>query len=796
MQENQSDSNKFQVVLLITPLLGLSLISFQNYLLFHSIAEVYSIVIACGIFMLAWNSRKILQNHYLLFLGIAYLFIASIDLVHALAYKGMEIFQGNETNPTVQLWIIARYMESISLLIAPVFFKRKLNPYLASFTYLLITLFFLTTVFYWKIFPECFIEGKGLTPFKIYSEYLICIILLSSIYILFQGRNDLERNIFGLMIASIVMTIGAELLFTFYVNLYGLSNLAGHLFKIVSFYLIYKAIIETGLVKPYALLFRDLKQRESSLKTANEQLQLEITERKQAEDALGESEKKFRNIIESLPLGVHMYQRAENSTMRFIGSNPAADEILGVDNSQYIGKTLDEVFPDMLDTEVPKHFLDIAENGGFWHKEDLSYNGAQISRAFENYNFQTSPGSMVSLFADITERKQMEEKLRLTKDRADAANLAKSQFLANMSHEIRTPLNSIIGFSQVLLRRSETMILPQEFLQFLQNISISGQTLTTLINDILEISKIEAGKIKIIEKDFDLRQFITEIVTVYEAQAIQKKVVFNYDIDAELPVLIHSDKAKLTQVLINLIGNALKFTPENKEVKLKISGNNKTLAIVVSDQGIGIPEENLESIFDPFEQTALSVSQHFEGTGLGLAITKRLIGFLGGEISVQSQVSQGSSFEVTLPLKEAVSPVLKYEKTKSNVLECSNECVILMIEDNIMNQKLIEVLLKEIGLEIYFADDGKSGVQKTLDLKPDLILMDIQMPGISGIEATKRIRKIQEFQKIPIIGLSAEAFTDQQQDALDAGMNDYLLKPVNFEQLVEVFNRHLSTPSL
>jgi PAS domain S-box-containing protein len=243
-------------------LLGLYLTSLYSYLLFHSTAEIFSIVVACGVFMVAWNSRRFLDNNYLLFIGIAYLFVALLDLIHTLAYTGMGVFPGYATNLPTQLWIAARYVESLSLLIAPLLLKRRLRTNFVFVGFTVTSVLLLCFIFYWNVFPDCFIEGTGLTPFKKISEYTICFILLISTGLLIQRREAFDEGVLRLLVGSLLLTIGSELFFTFYVHAYGLSNLIGHFFKIVSFYLIYRAIIQTGLFRPYDLLFRNLKQSE------------------------------------------------------------------------------------------------------------------------------------------------------------------------------------------------------------------------------------------------------------------------------------------------------------------------------------------------------------------------------------------------------------------------------------------------------------------------------------------------------------------------------------------------------
>jgi signal transduction histidine kinase len=253
------------VLLWLFLFLGLYLTSLYSYLLFHSIAEIFSVIIAGAVFALAWNSRRIITNNYLLFLGIALLFVAFLDLFHTLAYKGMGVFPGYGPNLPTQLWVAARFLQSLSLLAAPLFLNRRLRPGLVFGGYLLVTSLLLYSIFHGHIFPDCFVEGQGLTAFKKYSEYSISFILLAAMGFLLQKRREFDPGVLRLLLCSILLSIGSELAFTFYVSVYGLSNLIGHLFKILAFYCIYKAIIETGLVKPFNLLFRDLKLREEAL---------------------------------------------------------------------------------------------------------------------------------------------------------------------------------------------------------------------------------------------------------------------------------------------------------------------------------------------------------------------------------------------------------------------------------------------------------------------------------------------------------------------------------------------------
>jgi diguanylate cyclase (GGDEF)-like protein len=259
-------------------LFGLYLTSLYSYLLFHSVAEIFSIVIGCCIFILAWNSRQRLDNNYVLFLGIAYLFVSTLDLLHTLAYKGMGVFPGYDSNLPTQLWVATRYVQSISLLVAPVFLRRKLNAKLVFVVYTVGTIVVLAVIFA-NAFPACFVEGVGLTPFKIISEHIISFILLGAIAFLLYHRSSFDQKVLQWLVASLTLTILSELAFTFYVSVYGFANLVGHFLKLIAFYLIYIAIVEMGLDKPHRLLFRNLKRKEEALENALQEVQrLAITD--------------------------------------------------------------------------------------------------------------------------------------------------------------------------------------------------------------------------------------------------------------------------------------------------------------------------------------------------------------------------------------------------------------------------------------------------------------------------------------------------------------------------------------
>ena len=373
---------------------GLYLTSLYSYLLFHSLAEIFSIVIACGIFMIVWNSRRFLDNNYLLFIGIAYLFVGAVDLIHTLAYKGMGVFQGYETNLATQLWIATRYIQSLSLFIAPLFFRRKLKINLVFLGYTAVTSLLFISIFYWDIFPICFVEGVGLTPFKKISEYIISSILLASIIPLLKNRREFDRDVLQLLVCSIILTIISESAFTFYINAYGLSNLIGHFFEILAFYFIYKAIIQTGLTKPYDLLFRNLKRSEVLFREEKNRIQ------------------SYLDIAGVILVVIDTHQKVSLI-------NKKGCEILGYEENEIIGKNwFDTFIPERIREEVKAGFRKLMDGEidpvEYFEDPVLTKTGEERMIAWHNAVLRDEKGNIVNRLSsgeDITERKKMGEEI-------------------------------------------------------------------------------------------------------------------------------------------------------------------------------------------------------------------------------------------------------------------------------------------------------------------------------------------------------------------------------------------------
>ncbi len=373
-------------------------------------------------------------------------------------------------------------------------------------------------------------------------------------------------------------------------------------------------------------------------------------------------------------------------------------------------------------------------------------------------------------------------------DKSKQASKAKSEFLANMSHEIRTPLNAILGFID-LLKEKET---DGEKLKYIHTIQSSSTTLLGIINDILDFSKIESGNLSVEKIDFNTHQELGTIADLFRAKASEKSVSLSFKIDKDIPKALKSDPLRIKQVVANMLSNAIKFTPRNGRIELLMKHIDGHLHVSVKDNGIGIAEDKQDDIFKAFSQAESSTTRKYGGTGLGLAISAKLVSMLGGELKLESQLDNGSRFYFEIPVEIGVYK--KPVKVKPSDTDAIKGKRILLVEDNKANQMFMSLILKKFGLIFDMANDGLEAVSAYKKDYYDLILMDENMPNLNGIEATQQIlayEKIQNMRHTPIVALTANALKGDRERFLEAGMDEYLTKPLDKDKLAQILNNFL-----
>ncbi|MEG3638808.1 PAS domain S-box protein [Magnetococcus sp. PR-3] len=518
-----------------------------------------------------------------------------------------------------------------------------------------------------------------------------------------------------------------------------------------------------------------------------------IIKRSRAEEALQEKSTYIDNILQH---STEIAIAATDLEYRITYFNPVAEQVFGKQADEVIGRTVMEIH---LEQHIPAYRFDQAiaavkkdgEHRYVTEQQHSSGTRTIASRLAGINNGQGETIGYVLMAQDVTEQKALEQSLFTAKQRADAANQAKSTFLATMSHEIRTPMNTILGMGELLQKTA----LNETQAGYLEVLNRSGEGLLTLINDILDISKIEAHKLTLEETVFDLSLLVSNTVQMFNYAARKKEIGLQLQYTGAIPPWVSGDPTRLRQVLLNLIGNAVKFT-QSGHVTIEVEHQSEVdIHFKVKDTGPGIAAERQKAIFEPFTQSAPHTARQHGGTGLGLTICLKLVEMMGGKLTLETQEGQGScfAFVLNLPSAPAPEPCQTHQEMVSVSLDDQPALTILVVDDAQDNRLLIQAFMDDQPHRLLMAEDGLQGVEKYKDAAPDLILMDIQMPRLDGIEATHQIRQWELDKGVDptvIIALTADTMGDTAQRVMQAGCNHYMSKPIRKRDLLATIQRY------
>lgn len=526
---------------------------------------------------------------------------------------------------------------------------------------------------------------------------------------------------------------------------------------------------------------------------------VDITNRKKADEALKASETKYRQLFENMNEGFSLQEiitdeNGQPVDFRYLDANNLFERHSGLSPQNLIGKTARELF-SQIDPRSLQNYGTVALTG---EPITIEYFSTLINRYLSVRAFSPKHGQFATIFEDITERKQAEEKLNESYARLDFANReleramrAKDEFLANMSHELRTPLNAIIGLSDSMLEISFNDFTPKQQ-KYLNTIRESGQHLLNLINDVLDLAKVGAGQLVLETHAVDLTSVCQASLRMIKQLAANKNLNVHFEIDQNI-YSINADERRLKQMLVNLLNNAVKFTPPTGEIGLEVRGDNtkQQVRFTVWDTGIGISKEDQVRLFQPFMQVNSSLSREFGGTGLGLALVSEMARLHGGTVSLESEPGKGSRFSFTLPWSDSEAIVSPQKTGSTSGLSLPPTTIhdkkptILLVEDTETAVMTTRDYLEAKGYFVEVAQNGQDGIKVANQIKPNLILMDVQMPVMDGLEATRRLRAQAEFKNTPIIALTAYAMQEDHDRCIAAGATDYMSKPYKLSLLVQ-----------
>lgn len=586
------------------------LTSFYNYLLFHSLTEIASVVVAIIIFILVLNAYKRIDNTFILIIGVSYLFVGIINLLHTLAYSGLSVFVDRSANLPTQLWLASRYLESLSFLFGLIFISKRIKFRYVFSLYFVISSLLLMSIFWWKNFPQAFDPVSGLTDFKIYSEYFLSTVFFVSLVFLYLKRRQIDRSVFKLLNYALALALLTELFFTLYISVFDYFNLLGHLLKLFSFYLIYLALVELSIRQPHRLLYRNLKK----------------------------SEKKYADLFAHMSSGFALHKIITDEKGRavdysYIEANRAFGDLTGLDIEKISGKKVTELIPGIKDD--PANWIERYGRVAL-QRENLKFE--QYAKDFNRYYsisaYSPSPGFFATIFEDITREKNIDQ--------------AKSDFVSFVSHEFKTPLTSM-SLNIELLKRIQKQSFSEEQEALLQDLQTSVAEMKDFISTLLNVSRIETGKIFVNKDPLDVGIQMNVLLSRVSSLIKKKGITVTRNYQRNIPI-IFIDETAFDLIVNNILTNAIRYTPQGGKIEICLKADKDVLSLSIRDNGMGISQENKLLVFSKmFKSECRPQGGEMQNNGLGLFIAKSITDKQGIKLHFKSEQNKGTVFFVEFP---------------------------------------------------------------------------------------------------------------------------------------------------
>lgn len=633
-------------LLLVLLCLSLYFISKQSYILFHTITEITTVLLGFTLMLLALGTIKICKNNYFHFLAIILGLVALIDLFHVLTYAEINIFS-NDSNMSIQLGILAKYYECIMLNLSVIYINKKFNFLNVFIINAIVVISFILSIIIFKIFPVCYIQGKGSTVFYTISEYLIAMCFLVILFRVIKSKRNIMIDNKYHLITSIFFEILSSLIFTFDNDAYGGFNLFGHLFKLLSYYYGFKLIFKCIVVNPYSILFEKLNNKVNELENSNKEL---IKANNKAQSI----EKLHEKFIDFIPDGILVVRdkKIESANDRFFKMLEIEDEksLINMKFTDILDSSYHAIFDSRIN-HIDRSILSIPQQYEFvWNKKKK---WVEVTSLIVN---DESGEYIISTVRDIEDRKKAEEAEQLLELKRKEDNM-KNEFFTNISHELRTPINVIYSALQLENDYLKTDENKEPIIKYNKIIRQNCLRLIRLINNIIDVTRIETNFFKPNFRVENIVAVVEDISMSIVEYVDTKKMKLIFDTEIE-EAYVSCDSDLIEKIILNILSNAVKYGKDDGSIEVYISqSNSSNISISIKDNGIGIPDEMKDKVFDRFLKVDTSLSRKTEGSGIGLSLVKQLVELHQGTINFNSKINSGTEFIITFPSLEGFEEV-------------------------------------------------------------------------------------------------------------------------------------------